>query len=167
MIGLYFFHGIIHQQLIFSFVIFLSELIVNISEEIFQITRAFMHVSFCDFVDSFCESDTNQYAVDSTPGENYLRDRLNNAFQSWYQSVLDIESFEQKTKFITDAINKALYRRQLDGLLSSIECVEVLYINSLWHQLMYHISIYRSTCLYRKREIMSLLMEMELYTYKQ
>ena len=50
------------------------------------------------FVDSFCESDTNQYAVDSTPGENYLRDRLNNVFQSWYQSVLDIESFEQKTK---------------------------------------------------------------------
>ena len=119
----------------------------------------------CAFVDSFCESDTNQYAVDSTPGENYLRDRLNNVFQSWYQSVLDIESFEQKTKSITDAINKALYRRQLDGLLSSIECVEVLYINSLWHQLIHHISIYRSTCLYRKREIISLLMK--LYRYKQ
>ena len=109
--------------------------------------------------------NVNQQATEWKVRNDSLCERLNNAFQSWCQSVLDIESFEQKAKSITDAINKALHRKQLDGLLSSIEYVEVMYINSLWHQLIYHISLYRSTCLYRKREIISLLME--LYTNKQ
>ena len=94
-----------------------------------------------------------------------LCDRLNNAFQEWYQSILDIESSEQKAECITIALNKSLYRQQLDGLLSSIECADARYIYSLWYRLMHHISVYRIGSPNGKSEIISFLIE--LYRYKQ
>ena len=116
-------------------------------------------------MDSFCKRDTNQCLTEQKTKNDSLCNRLNDAFQDWYQSVLDIESFEQKTKSITDALNKSLYRQQLDGLLSSIECTQVRYINSLWHQLMHHIQLYHNGFSCRRQEIISLLIE--LYTCKQ
>ena len=108
--------------------------------------------------------DTTDRTTEQKTWKEGLCNRVNNAFHEWYQSVLDIESFEQKTKCITDALNKSLYRQQLDGLLSSIECAEIRYINSLWHQLMHHIPLYHIGFSGRKREIISLLIE--LYTHK-
>ena len=113
-------------------------------------------------------ADVRHASMDSTAEQKTLKNglcnRLNNAFQEWYQSVLDIESFGQKTKCITDALNKSLYRQQLDGLLSSMDCAEVRYINGLWHQLMHHMSLYHIGFSCSKGEIISLLIE--LYTHK-
>ena len=90
---------------------------------------------------------------------------ISNALESWTKRVLDAETQQSKSKQYQQVVEEALRRQQLDGLLSHHDYTELIYIASLWNNLLNTTSCFTLGCVGVKKDIISILLE--LYTLKQ
>ena len=90
-----------------------------------------------------------------------VADALNN----WTRRILDAESQHHKSSSFRQNIEEALHRQQLDGLLNHQDITELRYVADLWTNLLNATSCYTVGCVFVKRDIITVLLE--LYTLKQ
>ena len=94
-----------------------------------------------------------------------LWEDIANALEDWTQRVLDVESRHSKVINFQQTIENSLLRQQLDGFLCSQDLSELRYIATLWIDLLNASSCYNLGCIFVKKNILSILLE--LYTLKQ
>lgn len=82
------------------------------------------------------------------------------AFDLWVNNVLDVESWLEKATNLQDAVDRALNRQQLDGLLSMSTIAEIRYVCSLWIKLLSLISSYNIGSAFAKEELIHILLEL-------
>ena len=115
------------------------------------------------------ETDVNNSGAakveDSGERRNYVWHNIADAVNSWSCRILFAECLHTKSEDFRHAIETSLYRQQLDGFLSDHDAAELRYITYLWVQLLNSLSSYLVGCEFRKRKIITLLLE--LYSMKQ
>ena len=112
----------------------------------------------------FVESLDNN-ANNPEPAVDNIWSDINTALESWTTRVLDAEAEQSKSKEYQQVVEEALRRQQRDGLLTHHDYTELVYIASLWNNLLNTTSCYTLGCIGVKRDIIAILLD--LYTLKQ
>ena len=86
------------------------------------------------------------------------------ALDDWTQRILDTETRQTKSVSFQHKIEDSLHRQQLDGFLNHNDVAELRYVATLWTNLLNATSCYTIGCVFLKRDIITLLLE--LYTLK-
>ena len=90
---------------------------------------------------------------------------IEEALHIWTTRILDTETRLEKTISYRENIEASLRRQQLDGFLDHHDVAELRHVADLWAHLLNASSCYTIGCVFLKRDIITLLLE--LYTLKQ
>ena len=90
---------------------------------------------------------------------------IEDALHRWTASILDAESRHDKVASFRDNIEASLRRQQLDGFLDHHDVAELRHVADLFMNLLHATSCYRIGCVFLKRDIITILLE--LHTLKQ
>ena len=106
-------------------------------------------------------------SVSPTPEVNQIDvwTDIEEALHRWTCKILDAESRHDKTASFRDNIEASLRRQQLDGFLDHHDVAELRHVADLFINLLHATSCYRIGCVFLKRDIITLLLE--LYSLKQ
>lgn len=112
------------------------------------------------------DNNTNENIVQcNIKATDSLWNDITNACESWSSKVLDAESNQSTSATFQQTIEDSLRRQQLDGFLCSQDLSELRYVAQLWTELLNASSCYALGCIFVKRKILTILLE--LYTLKQ